>query len=158
MTEMINVECANGQALPYIGCAVIDVASTTMKDSCLYLVVPDHAHSKSVSILLGTNNLERLFKNRPATELKDEGLQRVYQCITHRDRLLQEQGGVLAALLYQGHVKLRKYVSHPQTNALVERMSNPKVKELDVLPALHVLNSEKSLFISLHNIPIIQSV
>ncbi|GFN83016.1 Pol polyprotein [Plakobranchus ocellatus] len=136
-----------------------------MKDSCLFLVVPDHAHSKSVSILLGTNNLERLFKNKPATELKDEGLQRVYQCIAHRDQLLEEQGGVLAVLLYQGHdalhiasntwievpVKLRKYVSHPQTHALVERMPNPTVKELDVSPALHVLNSEKSLFISLHN-------
>ena len=62
----LNVECANGQQLPYLGCVV---ANVTIVDShcksCLFLVVPN-ASSSSVPVLLGTNNLEQLIPGNSA--------------------------------------------------------------------------------------------
>jgi len=72
LTEILNIECADGQPLPYLGCieAEINVPDGLDKaDSvhCLFLVAPDTKYSTRTPIILGTNILGIFLENCKAT-------------------------------------------------------------------------------------------
>jgi len=72
MTEILNIECADGQPLPYLGCieAKINVPDGLDKaDSvhCLFRVAQDTIFSTRTPIILGTNILGIFLENCKAT-------------------------------------------------------------------------------------------
>ena len=63
--EILTVECADGESLPYSGYIEADIfAPSVTKEEhplpCLFLVVPDTRYNRRVPLLLGTNILEPL--------------------------------------------------------------------------------------------------
>jgi hypothetical protein len=66
LKEILHIECADGEALPYSGFIKTDIVThgVGVEDSrvhpCLLLVVPTSRYSSKVPVLLGTNILESL--------------------------------------------------------------------------------------------------
>lgn len=62
LNNILKIECADGQELPYIGYVEIDLRinkglpQSTLKH-CLFLVSPDTNYSKRVPVIIGTNIL-----------------------------------------------------------------------------------------------------
>lgn len=109
--EQLEVECADGQALPYLGYVSVNFAtcalpSTNVLRDCLFFIVPDSGYNTRVPILIGTNILNRLLDI-----LRDEYGSRflqnadvhapfylAFRCLTLRERQLQKNGNRLAVL------------------------------------------------------------
>ena len=66
LTNVLKIECADGQSLPYLGYihTSISAAVTGSQQAiqCLVLVCPDFEYSKSTPLLLGTNFLSEAMK------------------------------------------------------------------------------------------------
>ena len=166
VTEMLGIECANGQSLPYVGYAVTDLAlpGRTKQIDCMFLVVPDLSHSKAVPILVGTNNLERLLSTCESSPLP-EPLCKVQQCLQMRKEVLDRRNGVIAVLSYVGPpVEIRPgawielplqssmCADHPMTHALVEGIPGASESSpLDIAPSLHVFGSSAPIQVSIRN-------
>ena len=65
LSNFIDIECADGQQLPYLGyiesnLAIDGIAAVKGIDNSIFLVVPDSRYNTSVPILLGTNILTEL--------------------------------------------------------------------------------------------------
>ena len=65
---MLNIECANGQQLPYLGCIEAEITITTglertTPQHCIFLVAPDTKYSNKRPVILGTNILMMLLQN-----------------------------------------------------------------------------------------------
>ena len=65
LDEQIDVECADGQLMPYLGYAMVDLttyglSSLEVLRDCVFLVVPNINYNSKVSVLIGTNILQRL--------------------------------------------------------------------------------------------------
>ena len=75
MEHVIRVECANGQALPYVGMAEADIGLPgCVSQPCLLLVASDGSQTQATPLILGTNVLEHLLpsgnsKVNPALKL-----------------------------------------------------------------------------------------
>lgn len=65
MGEHLDIECADGQTLPYLGYVSVNLAtcglsSNEVLQDCLFLIVPDSDYNTRVPVLIGTNILSRL--------------------------------------------------------------------------------------------------
>ena len=65
MSSIINIECANGEALPYLGNVESDIELEGSSDcdsvnSGLFLVVPDSRYNATTPVLIGTNILAKV--------------------------------------------------------------------------------------------------
>jgi hypothetical protein len=64
---ILNIECANGQNLPYLGYVKADISIPELMQkepqACLLLVVPSNKYNATVPVLLGTNFLSPLLAN-----------------------------------------------------------------------------------------------
>ena len=60
--EMLNIEGANGQSLPYSGYIEVSLNIPKVKEPlpCLLLVVPDTRYGQNVPVVLGTNVLSTI--------------------------------------------------------------------------------------------------
>ena len=95
--QILRIECANGQQLPYVGCVVADISINRLTTQpCLLLVVPDTSHTQTIPLLLGTNNLEKLLPTEHG-ELQGP-LQMVANCLEQRRRNLMTNKGSIAQL------------------------------------------------------------
>ena len=66
LDDMLRIECANGDMLPYDGYVEVDIAVpgiTKREQPMLLLVVPDTNYNQRVPLLLGTNVLGRLMQS-----------------------------------------------------------------------------------------------
>jgi hypothetical protein len=60
---IMNIECADGQPLPYDGYVEIDIESFGVEEEecylerCIFLVIPNSPYNVSVPLLIGTNIL-----------------------------------------------------------------------------------------------------
>ena len=63
----LELECSDGQSLPYFGYIQADIQSidfpTDYVQSCIILVVPDTDYNTNVPVLLGTNVLVEFLNN-----------------------------------------------------------------------------------------------
>ena len=65
LQDFLNVECADGESLPYSGYIAADITAPGVglgkkhSQPCLLLVVPDSRYNAKVPVLLGTNILEQ---------------------------------------------------------------------------------------------------
>ena len=161
--QILRVECANGQPLPYLGCVVANVSliDTVVKPG-LFLVVPDSAHSQSVPVLLGTNNLEQLLPSTPGD--LPHPLQMVVNCFIARKRHLQKNGGAIAQLscerltrlnpgsMVSVPVSVKRDFDFPMTHAMVERsLSSTFSADVEISPTLYSCGQERSLEVTLTN-------
>lgn len=98
--DILNIECAGGQTLPYDGYIDVNIQAIGIPSSetqrCLMLVVPDSKYNNSVPIILGTNILWR-YVNQCKEQYGDRFLQQAnlftpwylsLRCIVLREREL----------------------------------------------------------------------
>ena len=164
LKEIIAIECANGQPLPYLGCTIVDVSLVdSIAKSCIFLVVPDDAHSKSVPIILGTNNLEDLIpvalKNDISTPVRQ-----VSQCLQLRRQCMRDHDGAVAYLSVSGsaaisippaserevEVMARRLIEYPPNHVLVEGLQDSNLP-IEVPPSLHAHRGSEHMFITIKN-------
>jgi hypothetical protein len=67
ITEILNIECADGSKLPYLGYIEASIQTDGIPKSeeqnCLLLVTPETKYSSTTPVLLGTNVLAELLAN-----------------------------------------------------------------------------------------------
>lgn len=67
VTDILQVECADGQKLPYVGYIKASLSSSGIPQCqelfCLFLVVPDTNYNLRVPVLIGTNILNEIVKD-----------------------------------------------------------------------------------------------
>ena len=78
--EILNIECADGESLPYKGYIEIDIRVESGLPSlktlpCLFLVTPDTSYSERTPIVLGTNTLHE-FMDDCKNQFGDQFLQK----------------------------------------------------------------------------------
>ena len=112
---MLNIECADGNQLPYEGYVELDLqlmnkSETTNRDctlsNCIFLVVPDSRYNSVVPVLIGTNILAS-YIDTLENSYGDNYLQTaqlytpVYmalRCLTLRERKLRKQNNRIAII------------------------------------------------------------
>ena len=113
MSELVSVECANGQKLPYIGFVEVDLELDVSTDvqplkplQAMMLVVPTTMYSQKVPVLLGTNTLQPLVESAKEVygdrymELTRSStpLELVFRCLSMRERELSRCEGRFAVV------------------------------------------------------------
>ena len=108
VTNLVRVECANGQSLPYMGYAVADITIRDLKANCCpLLVTPDHSNTRSAPVLLGTNILAELLQNSSTLHSPlPEPLNLVNFCLKERENKLKVNNGSIANL----HAKIENRI------------------------------------------------
>lgn len=105
---LLDIECANGQQLPYLGYTetCFQIPGISQELYCLSLVVTDSRYNKSVPLLLGTNALavmvESLRKRIGDRFLQDCSLTTPWylglRCITLREKILKRNNDRLGVI------------------------------------------------------------
>ena len=175
LNEEIDIECADGQLMPYLGYVLIDLAThglssvDVLKES-IFLVVPDSNYNKKVPVLIGTNILYRLLditrSEFGSRFLQDADLHAswylAFRCITLRERQLVRNRNRLAVLKSaestrilipsNGKVVINAYMDRklPYQKVLAMLHSTPKSSipnDLDITPSLHYYDCEDASMI-----------
>lgn len=109
LDQLLRIECADGQHLPYQGYIQAEVEVPELgqgiKQSCLLLVVPTTTYGSSTPVLLGTNFLSALLREARA-QLGDSSLQKTsvqswylaFRCVSVRERQLSRRCNRLAVV------------------------------------------------------------
>lgn len=67
LTDILNIECADGKRLPYLGYIKTTLTSSGIPDCseqfCLFLIVPDTSYNLRIPVLIGTNILDEIIKD-----------------------------------------------------------------------------------------------
>ena len=67
ITDILNVGCADGNRLPYLGYMKSTLTSSGIpacsEQFCLFLIVPDTSYNLKVPVLIGTNILDEFIKD-----------------------------------------------------------------------------------------------
>lgn len=58
LDTILEIECADGQNLPYTGYIEVEIGHENSSSKCLLLIVPDSRYNEQVPLLLGTNVLQ----------------------------------------------------------------------------------------------------
>ena len=102
ITSILNIECADGNGLPYLGYVVVDVSVdgfVVTPQPCLLLVVHNSNYNSNVPVLLGTNVLSALMysckKNYGDIFLQEANLKTpwylAFRCMLLQERQLAKQ-------------------------------------------------------------------
>ena len=148
VNQGLRIECANGQALQYLGYVSANVTLDGKSVLCLLLVAPNTA---AQTLLLGTNVLELLFDQ---DSLVSPPLARTAASIRARKQQLSTNGGIVARLtakvdcrIKPGHtvevpVVQDHLLEYPSDHILVEVSDKAKFPAgIEVLPSLLVSGS-----------------
>ncbi len=115
VTNILNIECADGNQLPYDGYIELDIQivsakGTTNQDTtlqqCLFLVVPDSRYNSHVPILIGTNILAsfiQLLENRYGERYLQHAqiyasVYMAIRCLTLQEKKLKRQSNRIAII------------------------------------------------------------
>lgn len=110
ITDILNVECADGKRLPYLGYIKTTVNSSGIPECseqfCLFLVVSDTSYNLKVPVLIGTNILDEIIKDCKTLHgdqfLQKANLQTPWylslRCLTIRQRELKKNKNRLAVV------------------------------------------------------------
>lgn len=151
LTEVLDIECASGTSLPYLGFIEAEIGNVPGMDlknrTFLLLVVPDSRYNSQVPILLGTNILipamntckqrygERYLQNHKL----DTPWYLTFRCLSLRDRDLARKNWCLGVVKLAGG----KAVNIPSNSKVtVQGIVN---KAVDYIPTCAILQpSNKS--------------
>ena len=112
--DILRIECADGNDLPYDGYVELDLSIATKKGktnnmilpSCLFLIVPDSKYNAQVPVLIGTNILSSYMDELQYT-YGDQYLQNAplftsvfmaLRCLTLQEKKLKQQNNRLAII------------------------------------------------------------
>lgn len=128
ITDILNVECANGQLLQYLG--YIEASLTVpglsgQAQCCLFLIVPDSGYNSAVPLFLGTNVLSPLMHTcrdrHGARFLQQADLHApwylTFRCLSLRERDLSRNDNRLGIVRC---AETRNIVMHPNSYVAVK--------------------------------------
>ena len=182
MTEILNIECADGQKLPYLGYIETDLVimkglPDCKSQPCLLLVVPDTNHSSKTPIILGTYILKELLQDCKDT-FGDQFLQKAdlhvpwyicFRTMVVRDRTLKKNNNRIAIvrsamphkviLKPNETVNVRAYldneIDHCVTPALIKQTEDSSIPDyLDITPGVitYEYGKNKNFVVTLSNL------
>ena len=160
--DILNIECANGDKLPYDGFieASFTVQGLPIKGQhAIFLIVPNSAYNQRVPILLGTNILQELMKTCKDTfgerYLQNSSLSTpwyiAFSCLNVREKNLKKNKDKLAIICSNERqtilikpnktVTLKGYLTHKldyqPTCAIMEATENSIIpNELEIMPTV----------------------
>lgn len=104
VNELLNIECANGESLPYSGVTDVDI-SITGKDTIpgLVLVVPDDKCTSTAPVILGTNLLPGLLRT---VKTAPGNLEVVVRCMEEQQEQERTRKDVVALLQCRSDKKI----------------------------------------------------
>lgn len=126
--DLLQVECASGQTMPYNGYVVLNVHIPelgSITEDCLFLVTENTNFNSQVPILLGTNILHNLMNKcveyhgvrYMQSKMVSSNWKTCFRCITLCDQQLKKKNGKLGVLKSAN----RNAVSIPSnTSAIIE--------------------------------------
>ena len=174
----LNVECADGQPLPYSGYISLDIqisgiSSFPLLNDCLFLVVPQSNYNSNVPVLIGTNLLGIVMETT-----KDiygyQFLQKAdmhtpwylsMRCLVMRERELSKNRNILAFIKSAENRKitipansevvvngyLDKKVLYGPVCAIVQPTPSSFIPDdLDISPTLVTYDCEKTKLVPIH--------
>lgn len=108
--DLLEVEAANGQNVPYSGYIGVDITfpkncfGTELTVSSLALIVPDTRSSAQSSLLIGTNTLDLLFDSLSLTDTDLAALPYGYRVVLSvlQQRRMQKENGSLDLVRLSG--------------------------------------------------------
>lgn len=108
--DLLEVEAANGQSVPYSGYIGVDITfpkncfGTELTVSSLALIVPDTRSSVQSSLLIGTNTLDLLFESLSLTDTDLSSLPYGYRVVLSvlQQRHMQKENGSLGLVRLSG--------------------------------------------------------
>ena len=155
-SDIINIECANGGQLKYVGVtqAKVGIRKSPPIDTLLF-VSPDRHDIKSAPIILGTNVLSELLSS---ADSHASSLGVVAACLKERERDMKCHGGALALLHFCGsspveigpfqkrnlQVSPKKVTHYPDTHIVVEPHPKSSLAGCEVTNSLHFLKKNQS--------------
>ena len=182
LDNIIKVECADGQPLPYRGyieadLTVLDGVPNSSTTSCLFLVTPDTNYSSSTPVILGTNILDVLIQecqhNFGPQFLQRAALETpwylAFRCLVLRDRELRKNGYQIAIIRSAEPQKIilgpnetltiegitDKEVGHPKTTALIHESLDSSLPDyVDISPEVinYVHGKTKVVNVTISNV------
>lgn len=179
LDEVLDIECADGQLLPYAGYIVVDIGVTGAgleeeKHPCMLLVIPDGRYNSRVPVLLGTNILgflaETCRERNGARYLQVAKLHTPwflsFRCIAWREKELSRRqclgvvrNGECKSVIIQPNSTavirgvMDKGLDAAPTCALLQpvcRSQNPVTQLLDITPTLVNYQRGKPGFADVH--------
>ncbi|VDI74748.1 Hypothetical predicted protein, partial [Mytilus galloprovincialis] len=160
MNHFLNIECADGQPLPYMGYVEADLqltGSSRFKSyTGLFLVVPNSPYHKTVPLLIGTNILTTVMKDIKSAHgerfLQDANLNTPYylafRSITlrkkelerHQNRLAVVRSAEYKPITIQANsevIVMDRIIAYPSTVCMQHATHNSIVPDdLDIVPSL----------------------
>jgi len=164
VSDILNIECADGEKLPYTGYIDTDLSVDLGLQAaeplpCLFLVTPDTSYSSRTPIILGTNILNE-FMLQCKNDLGDRYLQLAklttpwylsFRAITLRQKELKKNGNRIAVVRCAATEKISlkpnqsldligftdQEVHHPKTTAIIQESTASHLPSfVDVTPAV----------------------
>ena len=177
LSYLLNIECADGQQLPYKGYVEADLqlhgSADTNTHPGLFLVIPDSEYHNHVPVLIGTSILAEVMKDVKKQHgqrfLQDAKLQTPYylafRCMTLRNKELERQHNRLALIksaetrpitiqantevVVQGYMD--KMLPYPTTVSMLHATSNSAIpNDLDIVPSVVTYDQDKPHTIPVH--------
>jgi len=169
--DILNIECADGENLPYKGYIATDIRvesglpnSNTMK--CLFLVTPDTSYSSRTPFVLGTNILNE-FMDNCKSQFGDQFLQKAklhtpwylsFRSIAIRQKELQRNNNRIAIVRCAATSKITlkpnqsievigvtdREANYPKSTAILQESSASQLHpSIDVTPAVIEYSNRK---------------
>ena len=146
LSQILNIECADGNNLPYEGYVQLSMELHGVPKSCsqvedgLFLVVPDSKYNSAVPVLIGTNILavvlDRTKEAHGERFLQTADLHTpfylAFRCMKLRDRELEQRKGRLAIIRAIQPVTIK-----PNTEVVIEGYLDKEVPYQPVCSLIH---------------------
>ena len=182
VSDILNVECADGGSLPYIGYVRATIAISSglarpVQQECLFLVTPDTKFTEATPILLGTNILEVLLedcrKNDGKNFLQKSNLftpwYLTFRCMVIRERELRRNNNRIAIVKCaeigkrilgpNQSINVKAYVDkgmeYQPTNCIVQETKDSSLPDfVDVTPGLiqYKYGQNEELMVNISNL------
>ena len=182
LTTVLNIECADGQQLPYIGCIEAEInievgLGQAKPQPCIFLISPETKYLSQTPVILGTNILHTLLQDCKDT-FGDLFLQKAklntpwylsFRTITMRERTLKRNSNRLAivrsaicdkVILKPNETKnIKAYadqkLNYPKVNAMLHEATCATIPDyVDISPGLmeYEYDSTQEFLVTISNI------
>lgn len=180
LKNIVNVECADGSELPYLGLVEVELTTDGVPDTssqkCLFLVTPETKYSSKVPILIGTNILNEMLldckEKHGDTFLQKSKLKTPwflsFRCIAIQKRELKKNNDRIAivrsaelatrvlgpnqSIYIRGYTD--KELKYKETTAMLEECTDSSLPEfVDVTPSVinYKYNNNGEVLVNINN-------
>lgn len=161
--DMLQIECANGESLPYLGFVEVDFESDGIPiknaQTSIFLIVPDTTYNLKTPILVGTNILRHLIgscrENFGERFVQTAALYTpwflAFRSMAYQEKTMKRNNNRLAIvrsaenskiiikpnsnICIKGYIDTRSMVHHPETAAIFDHTEKSCLPiDLDIVP------------------------